>query len=171
MKPVCSPKPEPKASRQGLGDDRRVVPEDVGVVALPEIEDPVAVLVRDVRPRRRDDARRERTEEPDGVAAAVHEVPQRLGVQRRRARRVPFVFLCKPCEQFRVVSLFHAAFTRTARRSRASPRAMRSTAPRMSAPPATFTGVIGSPRTMAASATVTAGSRVESVDALAGPIL
>ena len=49
--------------------------EDIGVVALPEIQDPMAVLVRNERAVCRRDARGEGLEQPDGVS-----VPERTAV-------------------------------------------------------------------------------------------
>ena len=53
LQTVCEPRLQPGATPEGFsqrrGDHFRVVPEDVGEVALPVIEDLVPVLIVDIR--------------------------------------------------------------------------------------------------------------------------
>ena len=84
--PLWVPNPSAKARLRADGDDLGVVAEDVGHVALPEIEDPVAVLVDDPTAVGFGDPWREGFEQPDGVAAAVDEVAAGLLVDRGRSR-------------------------------------------------------------------------------------
>jgi len=58
---------------QRPGDFPGVVPQDVCVMALPEIQDPVTVLISHAGAPRLADAGRKRPQETDGVAAAVYQ--------------------------------------------------------------------------------------------------
>ena len=96
-----------KSAGQGLGDDRRVVTQDVGVVSLPKIQDAVSVLVLQPRPLSRDDARREGLDEPYRVAAAIHQVLCRRLVQGGRLGRVLGISLFQFSQQAAVIPRFH----------------------------------------------------------------
>jgi hypothetical protein len=96
-----------KGGRKGRGDHRWVVPQDVCVVALPEIEDGVPVLVHHAGAVGGRDPRRERLQQPDGVAAAVHEVAEGVAVEPRGTRRAPLVVRGQGGQEPVVLSWFH----------------------------------------------------------------
>ena len=91
-----------------LGDDGRgVMAKQVGEVPMPEVQDAVPVLVRHEGPRGLGDARRERLEEPQGVAAAVHHMAQGPGLQLGGAGVAPRVFPAQIGEEAAVIAVFH----------------------------------------------------------------
>ncbi len=73
---------------QGFGDHRGVVPQDVGVMPLPEVEDAVTVHVFQPGACRPGDAGRERLDEPKVMAAAVDQVVSGILVRAGRAGAV-----------------------------------------------------------------------------------
>ena len=97
----------PEKGAQGRSYDRGVVPEEVRIVPLPEVQEAVAVLVLQPGPRGADDARREGLYQPQGVAAAVYLAALCLAVKLRRARAVPLEGLPEGGEEPAVVWKFH----------------------------------------------------------------
>ncbi len=85
-------------------DDVGVVAEDIGQMTLPEIEQTMAVLVSHPAAPGLDDARRERLDQADVMAAAVDLDLGRRLVNRRRSRRPAPVLVGELAQQGRIVS-------------------------------------------------------------------
>jgi hypothetical protein len=96
-----------QGARQSRGDNLRIVPQNIRMMSLPEIENFISIFIIHPCTFGADDARRERLQQPQRVAAAVDHVFNRARVQRRGFRRMLGVFSGEFRHERRVIAWLH----------------------------------------------------------------